>query len=217
MRKVARVAAAAAVALACAACGPQYGGGGSSSADASGSASPAAVGAPETGSPSPSASSETSRCPVGAWVLDNDSWDAALTALFVQTLPDSQIEISGDLWLDWYEDGTYVLTATNSTYVVTGNSDGVAFTQTILHNGTESGVWVNTGGDLYELAATDDSTWDSSVTMEAEGASYSVDQSTLPADPWSGSMTVTCGPGAMTTEVTEAEGSIAVDFLTRSP
>lgn len=216
MRRVAVGAVVAAVALACAACAPQHGSDGSFSAGASGSASPAAADAGETSQAPTAQADPASACPVGAWILDNDSWDTALTALFVQTLPDSQIEILGELWLDWNADGTYVLTATNSTYIVTGISDGVAFTQTILHNGTESGTWAHAGGDVYELVATDESTWDSSVTMEAEGASYSVDQSTLPADPWSGSMTVTCGPGSMTTEVTEAEGTIAVDFLTRS-
>ena len=213
MRPIA-IGAAALVAVLLAACSPAAES--TSSTDASGSASPVAADAPQASS-SPSAQADpASACPVGAWILDNDSWDVALTAIWEQAMAGSEVEILGELWLDWNADGTYLLTATDSTYVVTGVSDGVAFTQTILHNGTESGTWSHAGGDIYELVATDESTWNSSVTMEAEGASYSVDQSTLPADPWSGSMAVTCGAGTMTTEVTEDHGSIAVDFLTRS-
>lgn len=217
MRRLALGAMAAAVALVCSACAPQYGSGGSFSADASGSASQGAAATVSAAAPSPSASSDTSRCPVGAWILDNDSWDAALTAIWQQATSDREIEILGELWLDWNSDGTYVITATSSTYVLTGVSDGTVFTHTILHNGTETGTWAHAGGDVYELVTTDDSQWDSSVTLEADGVSFSVDESTLPADPWSGSMVVTCGPGMMTTEVTEEQITVAVDFAVRSP
>lgn len=218
MSRIAKGAAVAVVALMCAACAPTLVGGSGSQPDASGSAqpTPSHSESPSASAPTPSADASAGSCPVGEWILDNDSWDTALTAVWSQAVSDSEVSVTGQLWLDWVADGTYLLTAQGSTYVASGTVDGTDFVQTIVHNGTESGTWSHTGGDTYQLVATDSTSWDSSVTMEAGGSSYAVDQSSLPADPWSGTLTVTCGAGRMTNTVTEDAATIAVDFLNRS-
>lgn len=153
-------------------------------------------------------------CPVGAWVLDNESWDDALTALWVAAAPDAAVDVTGSLLLDWRDSGSYLLTAEASQYVVTGVADGVAFEQTVRHDGTEGGAW--SGSDAnYSLVADDATGMTSVVTLSGAGGDHVIDQSTTAAAPWSGTMTVACTATGMTTTVTEASGSLAVTWHRR--
>lgn len=164
----------------------------------------------------PSAVESTAEsCPQGRWVLDNDSWAASLTAMMATELPGAAVRVDGELLLDWNADGTYLLTAHDSRYIVSGITEGDEFAMTIHHDGTESGSWTGSGAS-YELAATDESGWSSVVQMEAGGQQLSVDQSALPTDPWSGAMTVGCRPGILTTTVVDSLGALTVTFLART-
>lgn len=154
-------------------------------------------------------------CPIGAWVLDNASWERSLGELWRATVPDSSVQVTGELRLDWDEDGSYTLTAFESEYLASGTSDGIAFTQAVRHDGTESGAWTELGSRSYELVTTDETEWRSSVRMTAGGTSYEVDQRKLPAAPWSGTLKIDCSPGAMTTTVSDEHGTVSVDFLVR--
>jgi hypothetical protein len=191
------------------------GGGGAGDSSGSGEPTPATTG---TGDDAEESDSGAGACPVGDWSLDNASWAAALQALWQTEVPGAEVAVNGVLDLDWRPSGDYLLTASDSEYVVTGVTDGADFTQTVTHDGTESGTWtaVGTAADAeYTLAATDSTGMTSIVTLAAGGGVYSVDQSEVASDPWSGTMTVACTAGGMTTTVTEASGSLTVAWVRR--
>ena len=71
------------------------------------------------------------------------------------------------------------------------------------------------GGTETTTEATDATGMTSVVTLASGGGVYSVDQSEVASDPWSGTMTVACTPGGMTTTVTEASGSLTVAWVRR--
>ena len=173
---------------------------------------PAGAGSPDGASSSDAASAS---CPVGRWILDNDSWAASLTAIMAADLPGAVVSVDGELLLDWHADGGYLLTASDSRYIVSADADGSSLTMTIHHDGTESGTWTGAGPG-YDLVATDESGWSSVVQMESGGVTQTIDQSALPTAPWSGSMLVSCAAGSMTTTVEEAAGAVSVTFLARS-
>jgi len=187
--------------------------GGGGAGDSSGSGDPTS-GETGTADDVEGSDSDANACPVGEWSLDNASWAAALQELWRTELPGTEVAVHGVLDLDWGPSGDYLLTASDSEYVVTGVTDGADFTQTVTHDGTESGTW--TGADAeYTLAATDATGMTSVVTLASGGGVYSVDQSEVASDPWSGTMTVACTPGGMTTTVTEASGSLTVAWVRR--
>lgn len=187
--------------------------GGGGAGDSTGSDDPT-PGTTETGNDAEGSDSAAGSCPVGEWTLDNASWAAALQALWRAEVPGTEVAVNGILDLDWNAPGDYLLTASDSEYVVTGLADGADFTQTVTHDGTESGTW--TGADAeYTLAAADATGMTSIVTLAAGGGVYSVDQSEVAGDPWSGAMTVACTAEGMTTTVTEASGSLTVAWVRR--
>ena len=171
----------------------------------------ATSGAPAPGAPDPD---QANGCPVGAWVLDNASWESALEAIWAEGAPGSDVAVSGSLELDWDDAGGYLLTARSSQYVVTGVADGVDFVQTVRHEGTESGSWDGSGSD-YRLVADGATGLSSTVTLSAGGGEQVYDQNEVAADPWSGSMVVACTATGMTTTVSEASGPLTVTWLRR--
>jgi len=182
---------------------------GASGGGSGGQPGPGSGAGSETTAPSePNADGSATECPVGRWRLDNASWQVELARLIGDG---STVTITGTLDLDWESDGTYLLTADSSLYVVEGTSDGTPYTMSILHDGTESGTWA-ASGEGYLLAATDSDDWGSTVTIEAGGASYTADTEAAPPDPWSGVMTVSCGPTWMTTTATEDGATATVRF-----
>lgn len=177
------------------------------------SSSSASGGANPSGSPAAD-DHEANGCPVGAWLLDNDSWASELARVWAESVPGAEVEVTGSLELDWGADGTYVLTAAASRSAVRGVAEGATFEQIVEHDGTESGTWSGAGPD-YALVATDETGMTSVVSMDAGGGAMVIDQSTVASEPWSGSMTIDCTGTGMTTTVAEASGTITVVWSRR--
>jgi hypothetical protein len=154
-------------------------------------------------------------CPVGRWVMDNQSWASALGELMRTEIPGADVTVTGDLWLDWNADGTYAITARSSEYVMTGSTDGSSFVQTISHDGVEAGTWVAVSASGYDLVAQDQSQMASAMSITAGGVTYAPDPSELAPEAWTGRLEVACGPEAMTTTATDDTGSLSVDVLPR--
>lgn len=153
-------------------------------------------------------------CPVGTWTLDNASWGAELARFWREGTGSGDVTVSGVLDLDWRSDGTYTLSAAESTYVVDGVAAGVAFTQTVRHDGDESGTWTGSG-DRFVLVADGATGMTSTVTLAGAGGVQVFDQNDVVTEPWSGELVVGCAPGGMTTTVTEASGTLTVGWTRR--
>ena len=154
-------------------------------------------------------------CPVGRWVMDNESWAAALGEMMRAEIPGAEVHVTGELWLDWNRDGTYVITARSSEYVMTGSTDGSSFVQTISHDGVETGAWAAASASAYDLVAQDQAQMASAVSITAGGVTYAPDPSELAPEAWTGRLEVVCGPEVMTTTATGDGGSLSADFLPR--
>lgn len=198
-------------ALMLAGCAPEWWAVGTASDGATPSGSPSA--ASDAEEPDGDAA-EANGCPVGAWVLDNDSWAAELARIWSEGVPGVEVSVTGSLELDWRDGGDYLLTATAARTSVSGVAEGAGFEQIVEHDGTESGAWSGADAD-YTLVATDESGMTSVVSMNAGGGAMVIDQSTISSEPWSGSMTVACTGAGMTTTVTEASGTITVAWMRR--
>ncbi len=158
---------------------------------------------------------ESNGCPVGAWTLDNESWQAELTRIWGESgAPGAEVAVTGRLDLDWSDGGTYVLSADQSSYVIDGVASGVTFTQTVRHDGDERGTWSGSG-DTYELVAGGASGMTSVVTMSGAGGEVVYDQSDVVTEPWSGELVVECTGSGMTTTVTEQSGTLSVAWVRR--
>ncbi|WP_395640049.1 hypothetical protein [Pseudolysinimonas sp.] len=158
------------------------------------------------------AAADLTSCPIGAWELVNDSWRDSLQLIVDEALPGAEVSTSGVLRLEWRDGGTYRLDADRSTAVISGSSDGVPFTQTVLHDGIESGTWSGAEG-AYALVGDAASGYDTTVTLESGGAVYSPDPDELASEAWSGDLAVACTATGMSTTVTEADGTVAVDWV----
>lgn len=154
-------------------------------------------------------------CPVGSWVIDNEHWASALKALVSEAGLVSDVTVSGVLELDWADDGSYVITARDSTYTIDGSSEGTSYTQTVRHNGTERGSWTTSNGSDYTLTASGSTGMSSTVTLSTAAGTQVYDQNDFAPDPWSGSMLVSCAAGGMTTTVTENGLTATVSWLAR--
>ena len=158
------------------------------------------------GSASSSQLGAAGTCPVGRWVMDNESWAAALGEMMRAEIPGAEVHVTGELWLDWNRDGTYVITARSSEYVMTGSTDGSSFVQTISHDGVETGAWAAASASAYDLVAQDQAQMASAMSITAGGVTYAPDPSELAPEAWTGRLEVACGPEAMTTTATDDTG-----------
>tara|TARA_B100000614_G_scaffold153744_1_gene136170 strand:- start:412 stop:858 length:447 start_codon:yes stop_codon:yes gene_type:complete len=147
--------------------------------------------------------------------MDNESWAAALGEMMRAEIPGAEVHVTGELWLDWNRDGTYVITARSSEYVMTGSTDGSSFVQTISHDGVETGAWAAASASAYDLVAQDQAQMASAVSITAGGVTYAPDPSELAPEAWTGRLEVVCGPEVMTTTATGDGGSLSADFLPR--
>lgn len=190
-----------------------FGGAGAGGAGGSGTADGGENSGEGSGS-SPQPGSADS-CPVGRWIMDNDSWASALGGMMRTQIPGAEVTVTGQLLLDWNGDGTYTLTAQSSEYVTTGSVDGSSFVQTISHDGVETGAWAAVSAFAYDLVAQDQTQMASAVSLTAGGVTYAPDPSELAPEAWTGRLEVACAPGVMTTTASDGTGSLSVDFLPR--
>lgn len=130
-------------------------------------------------------------CLVGTFVLDRDAWTAGFTALLERDLSSVSVEDSGKVTFELKADRTYTLTADDSRTVSSGSSPGGDMRWVMGFDGTESGTWTASSGQLVlktgaggRLAA------DNEISMDGQ----QLPTSALPVSgtPWSETLTTKC-------------------------
>lgn len=196
-----------AIALSLAGCTPQWflGGGGPEGTSDTASSSPD-VDADD--------STEGEQCTGGKWLLDNDSWAAALESLFaVADAGTSTVDVTGVVEMHWKADNSYSIVSDDSEYEFAGTTGGVPYLMRVLHNGTETGEWsvdadgvhtqVNAGGEV-----------DSVVSMGTSEADLTVMEEGILTPPlFSGTMTVVCTPAGLETTITDDGVTVTIDWV----
>ncbi len=146
------------------------------------------------------------QCPVGNWRLDNDSWEQDLSRLIAEEWPGAGATVGGALHLDWDADGSYVMTAENSSYQMSGESQGGSFEIAVIHDGVQEGQWSKLSSTRYDLTATDSSRSSTEISWSVDGRSVGdVDPGDVAPSPWEGEVTVSCDGDRMTTSATKMD------------
>jgi hypothetical protein len=154
-------------------------------------------------------------CPAGSWTLVNDSWASELEGLFVAGgLTGAKVRVSGSVGFDWRDDGGYVITNTASQYDISGLSDGTPYAMRVVHNGTESGTWVEGSPGVWTQSGTPDDQVVSVVSLgQSEATLTTIDQADSTPELFAGTMAVSCTASGMTTTITDDAGTVSVDWV----
>jgi hypothetical protein len=165
------------------------------------------------------ASDLTAACPAGSWTLVNESWASSLETLFAEgDLAGSDVRVTGSVVFDWDPDGSYLLTNTASQYDISGTTGGSPYAMRVVHNGTESGTWVEGSSGVWTQSGTPVDNVESVVSLgESEATLTPMSQADEPQELFSGTMTVSCTASGMTTSIADDAGTVSVDWVPSRP